>query len=177
DGHIHDVSGGRENGGDHEEDQHCAANVFEEKFGADDAHGAGESQHDRQFKNDGEAQNDGKENLGVFVDGDNGLKIAAVSADQKVHGNGEDDLVSEVTSGQEEPHREHKERKNEALFVAVKPRRDEAPDLIQDNGRSHKNAGHQPDLQIQVEWLGGIEVSQVGINIVGLEYFNDRLFN
>src|SRR5258708_7024107 len=61
--------------------------------------------------------------------------------------------------------------------MPVKSRRDKAPNLVQDDRRSQKNAAHQSDLQIQIEWICRAEVGQMGIHVVFLEYNQDWLFN
>src|SRR5258707_6652483 len=97
--------------------------------------------------------------------------------DQKVQRNWKDDLVSEVASSQKESHGEKKKRHNKAFLMPVKPRRDKAPDLVQDHRRSQKNASHQSNLQIQIEWICRTEVGQMGIHVVFLEYNQDWLLN
>src|SRR5438270_549099 len=177
DGHIHDVSGRRKNGGDHKKDQDRAADMLEEELGVDDAHQPGEAEHDRQLKDESETQNNCEKDLAVFGDGDSGLESRAVMADQEIHGHRKNDLVSKITAGQEESHGENKERKNEALFMPVKSGRDEAPDLVQDHRRGHKNPGHQSYLHVQVKGIGRIEVGQLRIKLVFIEYLDDRLLN
>src|SRR5258705_11465227 len=61
--------------------------------------------------------------------------------------------------------------------MAVKSRRDKTPNLVQDHGRSQKNASHQSDLQIQVERIGRAKVGEVRIYVVFLEYNQDWLLN
>src|SRR5258708_18500369 len=61
--------------------------------------------------------------------------------------------------------------------MAIKARGNKAPNLVQDYWRSQKNASHQSDLQIQIEWIGRTEVSQVRIHVVFLEYNQDWFFN
>src|SRR5260370_3496574 len=75
DGHVHDVGGGRENGRDDKEDQHCAADVLEEEFGVHHAHHAAKSQHDGQFEDKDQAQDDGEKEVGICLSKDHRLEI------------------------------------------------------------------------------------------------------
>src|SRR6478736_5678871 len=154
DGQVHDVSSRAENGCEGNANQHRSANVLEEELGIYHAHHPGKAEHNGHLKDDGEAQNNGEEQLGVGVNGDGGPEICAVAANQKIHGNRKDDLVSEEASGQKQAHGKHKERHDKTFLMPVKSRRDKAPDLVQDHRRSQKNAGHQSDFQVQVEGIG-----------------------
>src|SRR5215472_3530004 len=148
DGHVQNVRGRGQDGGDDEKHKNRSADVTPEELGVDHSHHAGKPKYDRQLKNDGETKNDSQEQLGVFVNRDDGFEIRAVGADQKVHRNRKNNPVSEIASRKEEPDREQQKRQQEFLFPAVQSRRNEIPYLVQDDGRSHENARHDSHLQV-----------------------------
>src|SRR5690242_9485703 len=97
--------------------------------------------------------------------------------DQKVERNGKDDLVAKVASSQKKPDGEQKKRHDKAFFMPVKPGRDKAPNLVQNNWRSQKNAAHQADFEIKIEWISRTEVGQMRVHVVFLENINNGLLN
>src|SRR6185312_595850 len=97
--------------------------------------------------------------------------------DQEVERNWKDDLIAKIASSQEKPDGEQKKGHYKAFLMPVKPRRDKAPNLVQDHGRSQKNAGHQSNFEIQVEGIGRAEVGQMRVHVVFLKYINNGLLN
>ena len=60
-----------------------------------------------------------------------------------------------------------------ALFVAIEAGRNEHPDLIQNEGRSHEQARQGADLQVQIEGLGGIQIDQLFRHPIAMERVHD----
>ena len=48
-----------------------------------------------------------------------------------------------------------------ALFVAIEAGRNEHPDLVEHDGRSHEQAGEGRHLQVKVEGFGGVQIDQL----------------
>src|SRR5207245_8453400 len=93
---------------------------------ANDAQQRKEKNQDGKLENDPKAQNHREEQIGVFVDRDHGLELAAVT-DQKIESGGVDELVSEYASRREQEHGCAHKGEHVAFFVAVEAGGDEHP--------------------------------------------------
>ena len=65
-------------------------------------HGQKEDE-DGQLKTDAEAENDGKKEAGVLLDGDHGVELGAEAKDQNLQRAGEDKEVTEAGAGRNKP--------------------------------------------------------------------------
>src|SRR5579864_6110398 len=172
DAHIQNIGGGRNDGRDDEDDQNGIAQVAPHEPGADDAHQGEEEHQDGQFKDGAQPDDDGQEQVSVLADGNHGLELAAV-ADQEVQRLGVNNLVAKVSAGQKKEDGGGHERQHVALFVAVEAGGDEHPQLVENEGRGNKQTGQEPNLQVHVEGLGGVQVDQLLRHVVALQGFHD----
>src|SRR5580658_8930640 len=111
-------------------------------------------------------------NSELYSQRDHRLEVFAI-ADQKHERLWEDHFVAEISSGQKQPYGREHEGQDVALFVAVKAGRNKAPDLVEDEGRGDEQSRHQPDFQIQIERLGGIDVHELGGKTIARERLHD----
>ena len=95
-----------------------------------------EEDEDGQLKADAETQNDGKEEAGVLLDGDDGVEFAAEAEDENLERAGQDEEVAEACAGKKETDGGRHEGNDEALLFLIEAGRDEEPHLIEDEGRS-----------------------------------------
>src|SRR5271157_327335 len=173
DAHVQDVGSGCDDGGDYEDTQDGITDVVPHPAGADNAHERQEKYQNRHFKNYAQADDDGQKQGTVFGERDHRLEVFAV-ADQEYERLRQNHFVAEVAAGEEQSDGRCHERHDVALFVAVKTGRNEAPDLVEHEGRGDKQAGHHSDFQIEIERLDGIDVNQLCREAIPLERVHDR---
>ena len=105
-----------------------------------------------------------------------GCELAA-EADQEVQGRRINHPVAEVSAGQEQAHRAEHERHHVAPLVAVESGCNECPHLVKHEGRSQKDSRQQRDLQVHVERVGGIQIDQLGVQMMLGQGRHDRLLH
>ncbi len=127
---------------------------------------------DRQLKNHTHADHDGQKQVGILADRDHRLELLAV-IDQEIQRRGIDHLVGEQPARQEQQDGREHEGKYVALFVAIQAGRNEHPDLVKHEGRSHEQAGESRHLQVKIEGFGGIEIDQLFGHPVALQRVHD----
>src|SRR5258708_2501125 len=118
DAHVQDIGGGRDDGGDDEDDQDGIAEIAPHPAGADDAHERQEKYQDRHFENHAEADDDRQEQTTVLAERDHRLEVFAI-ADQEDERLREDKFVAEVSASQEQGHGRDHEGRDIAFLVAV----------------------------------------------------------
>src|SRR5262245_687800 len=143
DSHVEDVSGGREDRRDHEEDEHSAADVLEQKLGVDNSHHRGKADHDGQFEDDTQTENDGQEEIRIFGDRDRWLESRSTLLNEKVQRHRKNNAIAEISAAQEKTDGQKKKRKNEALFVPIKSWRDKHPNLVEQKRTGDEDPGDQ----------------------------------
>ena len=77
--HADGVRQGADDGGDDEDDEDGVADVLEEELCVDDAEEREEEDEDRKLKADAEAEDDGEEEAGVVLDGEDGVEVVCRS--------------------------------------------------------------------------------------------------
>src|SRR5208282_971703 len=159
-----------------EDTQNGIADAAPHPAGADDAHERQEKYHDRHFENYAQADDDGQKQRTVLTERDHRLEVFAV-ADEEHERLGENHFVAEVPAGKEQGYGRGHEGHDVALLVAVETGRNEAPYLVEHEGRGDEQAGHHSDFQIQIERLGGIDVNQFGREAIALQRFHDGTLN
>ena len=98
--HADGVRHGADDGCDKKDDEHCVAEVAQQKFGVDDAEQSEEEDEDGEFKADAEAENDGKKEPGVLVDGEDGVETFPEPEDEHADGVLENIVVAKPCAGQ-----------------------------------------------------------------------------
>ena len=165
DTHGENVRRWRDDGRDDEDDEDRVAQVSPQETCVHDAEKSQKHDQNGQFERDSEPENDGQEEVCVFIDFYQRVEVF-IEREQEVQGAGEDPAVAEVRSGEKQAHRGEHEGGDEALFLLVESRGDEEPDLIQHEGRGDDAACHEADLQVHVEAVDGVVVVQHGRLVV-----------
>jgi hypothetical protein len=155
--HAEGVGGGADDGGDDEDGEDGVADVGDEEFGVDDAEEGEKEDKDGQFEGDAEAEDDGEEEAGVVLGGDDGVEVFAEVEDEDLHGSGEDPVVAEPRSCEEEDDGGGHEGDDVALLVGVHAGRDEEPELIEDEGAGEDGSEDEGGFEVEVEGVGGVE--------------------
>ena len=154
--HADGVGEWADDGGDEEDDEDGVADVFEEKFGVDDAEEGKEEDDDGEFEADAEAEDDGEEEAGVVLDGDHVAEVFAEVLDEDDHGTGENPVVSEPGSCEKERDGASHEREDVFLLVGVHAGGDEEPELIEDKWAGDDGAEDEGGLDEEIERIGGM---------------------
>src|SRR6185369_2218328 len=145
---VDNVRGGSNDGRQNENAQDGIAAVGKEEPRADDAQQREKENQNRQFKHQANAHCYVKEQVEVSAHGDHGFHSFALSdAQQKGQTIAEDDKVGKDSAQDEQAGRDQDEGSGPAAFPAVKARRDECPNLIQDAGGAEKNGAGNGDLE------------------------------
>jgi len=164
--HADGVGRGADDGGDDEDGEDGVADVLDEELGVDDAEEGKEEDEDGEFEGDTEAEDDGEEEVGVVLDGENGVEVFAEPADQDLERTRKYPVVSEPCAGQEEDDGGRHEGNDVALLVGVHSRRDEEPELVEDEGRGEDDAAVEGRLEVEVEGIGGVGVVECYVEVV-----------
>src|SRR6185312_1777098 len=163
--HADRIGHGADDGGDQEDDEDRVADVPDEKFCVDDAEERQKKDEDRQLEGDAESEDDGEEEAGVVLDGNDGVEVPAEVADEDLERAGEYPAVTEPGTGEEEAYGCPHKGEDIALLVGVHAGRDEEPDLVEDEGRGEDGAADQRGLEVEVERVGGVGEVEIDVQI------------
>jgi len=141
--HAEGVGQRADDGRNHEDYENGVADVLDEELGVDDAEEREKKYEDGQLEADAEAEDYGKEELGVVLDGEDGMESFAEVQDEDFDGAGKNPVVAEPGSSHEESDGRGHEGDDVALLVGVHAGRDEEPELVEDEGRCEDRATEQ----------------------------------
>ena len=155
-GHADGVGGGADNGGDEEDAEDGVAEVLEKETAVYDAEEGEEKHEDWQLKGDAEAENDGHEEAGVILDGEDGVEPVAELEHEDLDRAGQDVVVAEKGSAHEEEDGRKHERPDVLSLILVHAGRDEEPDLVKDERRRQDRSAYEGSFEIEVQAVGGV---------------------
>ena len=157
-GHGHeqlgDHVGRRQDGGNDEDEEHRVAAEAAHALGGDDAHAGKEEGEDGHLEDEAEGQDELDDEVQVVADLGHGDDLLRGEAHKELEGVVEDDEVAEKAAAHEEHGRDQGHGDDEALLLGVEARRDESPDLVEDEGAHHEEACHEGDEHAGEEGLG-----------------------
>ena len=155
-GHADGVGGRADNGRDEEDAEDGVAEMLEEETAVYDAEEGEEKHEDRQFEGDAKAENDGHEEAGVVLDGEDGVEAVAELEHEHLDRAGQDVVVAEEGSAHEEEDSRKHERPDVLSLVLVHAGRDEEPDLVKNERRRQDRSAYEGCFEIKVQAVGGV---------------------
>ena len=156
DAHAEGIGGGADDAGDDEDDEDGVADVLDEELAVDDAEEREEEDEDGQLEGNAQTEDDGEEEACIVLDGDDGMEVFTEVEDEDFERAGQDSAIAEPCSYKEEADGRAHEGDDVALLVGVHTRRDEEPDLIEDERRGEDGAAEERDFEIEIEAVGGV---------------------
>src|ERR1017187_6004139 len=159
--HAEGIGHGTDDGRDQKNGEDGVTEVAQQELGVHNAEEGKEEDEDGEFETDAKPEDDGQEEAGVLVDGEDGVELLSEAEDEDLDGAFDDEAVAEPGAAEEESDSSAHERPDVFLFVLVHARRDEEPDLVEDERAGEDSAADERGLEQQVERVGGVLVVEV----------------
>ena len=140
--------------------------MSEQELAVYDAEEGEEEDQDGKLEADAEAENDGEEEAGVVLNGEDRVEASAEVEDENFDGAGKNPVITEPCSREEEADGGGHEGPDVALLVGVHAGRDEEPEPIEDEGAGEDGSADEGGLEIEIKAVGGVGEVERDVELV-----------